>query len=369
VPPGRSTLDDMSRHHPAFLLFALTACKAPCATVGAVCTVVGTGVSGFNGEGLDAKASWLFYPSALVVDPGGALVISDYNNYLIRRWDEDGRLSSIAGLGVHAYAVPGPAADSPLENAVDLHYGPDGALYVSEQHSSRILAIVDGQLSIAAGSGEIGYAGDEGPAQDAVMDYNSGVAVHPDGRLFIADTSNHVIREVGTDGIIRLLAGSPGENAYVDGALAEARFDEPQRMHVDGDLLYVADTRNHAIRRIDLVAGTVSTFAGTGEAGYSGDGGPAAEARLDTPWSVTVDGEGAFWVADSNNHVVRRIDSEGTIETIAGTGTAGGLLDGKDPLESTFNFPSDTVIGADGNLYVADMLNSAVREVVLVEPP
>ncbi len=334
----------------------LGACQAPadldCNDKGVVCTIAGTGQLGFNGEDKPADDTWLFFPSALQWDANGDLLVDDFNNMLIRALEPDGTLVSVAGTNEHAYAIEGPAVASPLENPFDLAADPAGGFYVAELHSARILHVdAAGTLTIFAGCGKVGYAGDGGLATDAFLSEVAGVAVHEDGRVFIADTDNDAIRVVDRDGTITtLVAGVPS----------------PQHLRVFGDDLFVAVREGHAIQRVDLVSGALEMFAGNGEHGFSGDGGPATEARLARPIGMTVGPDGNLYVADSENNVVRRVDADGTIETVLGAPGEAGFSGLPTAIaDARLYSPADVLFGPDGRLYVADMLNAAVRAVWL----
>lgn len=330
----------------------------PCDEPGTVCRVAGRGdqLNGFNGEDLLATQSMLYYPTALSELPDGRLVIVDFNNMRIRALQEDGTLLDLAGSGFHAYAQEGPALDSPLENPIDVAVDVDGSLYISELHAARILHVdPTGMLSIVAGTGDPGYSGDGGPALEAELSESAGVSLLEDGRIIIADTENHCLRVIQPDGRIDTLLGGPQ---------SEVNLQDPERVRVapDGSLL-VANTGEHRIERVDPDSGQRSIIAGTGEAGSAGDGGPAVEAQLQDPTSAVEDLEGNIWIADSGNHLIRRVDADGIIHTYAGTGEPGFSGDGGPASEASFNLPSDVHIGADGALYIADLLNGAVRRV------
>src|SRR6185295_14141526 len=182
---------------------------------------------GFNGQDRAAADTWLFYPSALAWDADGNLLVDDFNNMLIRTLRTDGSLVTVAGTNEHAYAIEGPALASPLENPFDIATDPAGGFYVAELHSARILRVDGvGSLTVVAGCGKPGYSGDGGPATDAFLSESSGVAVHEDGRVFVADTDNDAIRVVDPDGTIATLAKG---------------FAAPQHLRVFGDELYVAE--------------------------------------------------------------------------------------------------------------------------------
>jgi DNA-binding beta-propeller fold protein YncE len=323
-----------------------------CNEPGVVCTIAGTGQLGFNGQDRAADDTWLFYPSALQADGDGHLLVDDFNNMLIRSLQPDGTLVTVAGTTEHAYAVEGPARASPMENPFDLAVDPAGGFYVAELHSARILRVdAAGSLTIAAGCGKIGYAGDGGPATEAFLSESSGVAVHEDGRVFVADTGNDAIRVVDPDGSISTLATG---------------LAAPQHVRVFGDELYVAEREAHVIRRIDLESGVAEVVAGTGEAGFSGDGGPATEAQLARPIGMTIGSDGALYVADSENNVIRRVDADGIIETVLGSPGESGFDGLPVAIDDARLFdPADVLFAPDGRLYVADMLNGAVRAVWL----
>jgi DNA-binding beta-propeller fold protein YncE len=335
-----------------------------CDVSGAICTVAGVpGTLGFNGEGLAAQASWLYFPSALAWSSDGQLLVSDFNNYRVRVIGADDVLSTLIGRGRHGWALVGEkGTDSDLENVVDISVGADGRMALAELHTDRVMSFEStGRIGHVAGDGEEGAAGDGGLATVARLRGPSGVAVGDDGRVYVSDSGNHVVRVVGTDGVIDLLLGD-----YVAGWADDAgrpRLNQPQRVRVDGERLLVADTGNHVVRAIDLGSGAASIIAGTGEPGNAGDGGLATDALLDQPVSAIAAPDGTILVVDARAHVVRRINRDGVIETIAGTGIAGLDGDGGPARFARLNGPADVVVGSDGAIYVADMMNGAVRRI------
>lgn len=338
-----------------------------CAPAGKLCTVAGDpGKSGFNGDG-PAEDSWLFYPSGLDFDPQGRLVIDDFNNMRIRRIEDDGSLVTVMGNGYHAYAVPGAnALDTPMENPVDIRYDPDGRICVAELHAARILTLDDnGLVHVIAGTGDIGFSGDGGPAVDAMISQVASIDIAPDGTMYLADTDNDVIRAIDPDGIITTVAGTPGVGGFEDGI--PGAFDGPQRVRLHEGGLLVADTFNDAIRRVDLDTGEVTTLAGTGTPGDTPDGELAEGAPLNEPLGVIGLDDGSLIVAESGAHRVRRI-ADGVLSTLAGTGEPGTDGDGKDALEAELYYPADVLPDGFGGLYIADMRNSAVRHVGEVLP-
>ncbi len=340
----------------------LTAILLACQREPTIDTVAGIGgVSMAGGDGLPARKTGLYMPTAITFDPEGRLVIDDFNNFKVRRLEADGTLRTIVGWGVHGWASIGAdPLESDLENAIDASYLPDGGLLLAELHAGRILVVHDTIEVFARGYLEqLGNAGDGGPATSAWLSEARGVTAGDDGRVWISDTDNQCVRVVEVDGTIHHVAGGP-EPGFADGGSEDARFAMPERLRVapDGGV-WVADTQNHAIRRIDPQTFEVETMAGTGEEGFSGDGGPATAARLASPTGVWPLEGGDFLIADSENHRVRLV-RDGVIETLAGTGTAAFSGDGGKAIEATLNFPAD-LRAQDGEIYVADMLNGAIR--------
>jgi sugar lactone lactonase YvrE len=220
-----------------------------------------------------------------------------------------------------------------------------------------------GAISILAGTGIQGYAGDEGPAAGAELNYPVGVAVDADGDLFIADTANNRIRKVDRTGVITTVAGNGAQGYAGDGGPAiGAELNQPTDVAVDSDgHFYIADNRNFCIRRVDTT-GVISTLAGNGTEGYAGDGGPATGAELDTAVGLTLDASGNLYIADANNNRVRRVDRNGTIATVAGNGTGGFTGDGVSATGAELNDPVGLAVDASGNLYIADDKNNRIRK-------
>ena len=264
------------------------------------------------------------------------------------------RRGLIAGLGlVFAGTV---SAQAPLAVPV----GADGK---PEAPEGMTLETVD-VIETLAGTGAVGYGGDGGPASRAFFRFPRGVAADASGNIYVADSRDHRIRKIDSEGTITTLAGN-GERGYGgDGGPATlARLDHPEGVAADGvGNVYVADSENHRIRKIDA-AGIITTIVGTGVRGDQGDGGPAAEARLSFPAGVAVDGEGSVYVADSWNHRVRRIDRGGTITTLAGRGFQGYVGNGGPAAAAALANPTGVAVDSEGNVYVADTWNHRVRRI------
>ncbi len=225
---------------------------------------------------------------------------------------------------------------------------------------------VGNEIVTVAGNGSAGYSGDGGPAVQAQLNQPFGVARGPDGHLYICDTGNHVIRRVASDGTIATVAGN-GEAGYSgDGGPAlEAGLNEPYEIRFDreGNLLFV-ERANHVVRRVDRQTGLISTLAGTGQEGFSGDGGPAVEARLNQPHSIQVGPEGDLFICDIGNHRVRKVAVEdGRILTFAGTGEQGKTPDGAALAGTPLNGPRALDFDAGGNLWLALREGNAVYRI------
>ena len=221
-----------------------------------------------------------------------------------------------------------------------------------------------GVIETLAGTGWEDFSGDGGPASRASLRFPRGVATDAAGNIYVTDTRDHRIRRIDSQGMITTFAGTGRRGFEVGGRPAtEARLDHPEAVAVDRDgNVYVAESGNHRISRIDS-AGVITPFAGTGERGYGGDGGPATEALLDAPAGIAVDSAGNVYVADTWNHRVRRVDRQGTITTLAGTGLWGYRGDGTAATRAQLAYPASVAIDAAGNVYVADSWNHRIRRI------
>jgi len=221
-------------------------------------------------------------------------------------------------------------------------------------------------IETVAGDGTEDYSGDGGPAVQARLDHPNGVAVDASGSIYIADSYNHCIRKVDTSGIITTVAGDGTEDYSGDGGPAvQAKMDYPFGVAADGSgNLYIADSHNYRIRKVDT-SGIITTVAGDGTHGYSGDGGPAARAKLDWPYGVAVDASGNIYIADAWNHCIRKLDTSGIIRTVAGDGTQDYSGDGGPAVQAKLSRPCGVAVDASGNIYVADMYNHCIRKLGL----
>ncbi len=273
-------------------------------------TLAGTGFPGDSEGGSDPLQAKFHSPTGLAVEPEGGILFSDTGNQRLRRL-EGGLLSNFAGTGSPGFQDDVPALEAPLNAPTGLAVDASGDVIWADTLNHRIRHIgAAGYVSVIAGTGVAGFSGDGGRPYPAQLNAPQGVFISQDGRLFVADTGNHRIRLItrNPDRIVTI-AGNGVQGYSGDGGPAlEASLDSPTGLFVDDlDRLFVADTGNHRIRMIDLTTGTIETIAGLGEAGFSGDGGPATAARLHSPWGLTVDSQGNLFVADSGNQRIRFI--------------------------------------------------------------
>jgi sugar lactone lactonase YvrE len=271
------------------------------------------------GDGGPATSATLADPRGIGVASNGDLYIADRYHAVVRRVSEDGTISRFAGsYEPGSSGDGGPAGSAQLREPNGIAVGPDGAVYIADSGENRVRRVdTDGTITTVAGTGAGDFGGDGGQATEAHLHWPSGLAVAPDGTLYIADTDNHRIRRIDTDGTITTVAGTGEEGFTSDGVAAtDAALHGPQAVAVDPDgIVYIADTGNHRIRRIDT-DGTITTVAGTGEEGDHGEGGAATNASLAMPQGIVFAPDGTLYIADTGNDRLCRIAPNGTITTV-----------------------------------------------------
>jgi DNA-binding beta-propeller fold protein YncE len=380
------------------LLFSLAVIAAGCdddpvwsvKQSGAIYTVAGTGVAGDGADGLDPKATMLYLPSDIAFAPDGQLVIVDWNNHRIRQVQADGHLKIVAGVGELTPEQGTDQVTDRLNHPTDVTFDPQGRMVIAAWHNSRIKRLLpSGMLEDIAGTGGRAYGGDGGPALQAILNLPASVLYDPAGNLLVSDQANQRIRRIDPAMTITTMAGNGMKGFAGDGGPAlDAKFSLPMGQmghpaaHITrsatGDL-YLADTDNNRIRRIDA-AGMVSTVAGTGVAGAEGVEGPALMAQLDHPVDVAIGPEGALYIADTENHCVRKVQND-VISTVAGTCTracpandlnapcrcpstdAACIGDGGPARTAHLKRPTGIAFDPAGNLFIADTLDHRVRVV------
>ncbi len=336
-----------------------------------ITTVAGNGNEGFSGDGGPAAEARLKKPEGLAFDASGNLFIADSFNHCIRRLDRASSvITTIAGTGKRGYAGDGgPAAQAVFRYVMDIVIDARGNSYVADPYNQRVRRIdaVTGRVATLAGTGEEGYSGDGGPAAGAMLADPRALALDMQEGLHIADRYSHCVRRVDfATGVITTVAGR-GEKGYSGdgGPAAEARFNQPSALACDprGNL-YIADCWNYRIRRLDAGTGQMTTVVGFGKMGLSGDGGLATEARIGFVEGLAVDGAGNLYLADHSYHCIRRLDvATGAISTVAGGEKKGFAGDGGPAIKARFKKPGGLAFDANGDLYVSDRGNARVRKI------
>jgi sugar lactone lactonase YvrE len=400
--------------------------KQPHIGVGQIGTIIGTGEEGTNK--VDANADGVVDPpinalEAMIDQPmdvafskDGRLYVIDWNGHKIRTMNPDGTLAFVVGTGIEGDACEGTPVDGkcPMDTAelnhpTDITFDDTGRMVIAAWHNAKIKRVdLDAQLlENVCGTGNRKFEGDGMPCVDATgkaqvsFDLPSSVAFDAAGNLFISDQANQVIRRLGAaDGIVKVVAGScPGTPGF--GCPAGRGYDGDDGPATTGHLsnnlgqgtdpqgkmafdprdgsLYIADTGNNVVRKVtpgsdgiigegDPAEEIITTVAGNGSPGYSGDGGPATAAQLSSPTDVAIDKDGTIYIADRSNSCIRRVTGDGTISTVAGQcGNVGNAGDGELATEAGLRTPYGVALDYKGGLYIADTLNQCIRKVVLAK--
>ena len=315
------------------------------------------------GGGSYNSGSFLSFPFDLFVAESGELYIADTGNHRIRKVATDGMMVTVAGTGRRAYSGDGgPATQARLREPRGVFVTASGEIYIADTNNHCIRKVAtDGTISTVAGIGVRGFSGDGGPATQARLSQPWSVAALPSGEVYITDTNNHRIRKVATDGTISTVVGTGVRGFSGDGGPAtQAQLNSPGVIvALPSSEIYIADTNNHRIRKIGT-NGTISTVAGMGEPGFSGDGGPATQARLLVPRGISVSPSGVLYIADTFNHRVRKVEPDGTISTVMGAGSGRFSGEGGRPQEVHLSFPFG-LFALDRDLYVADTNHQRIR--------
>ncbi|UQI44822.1 NHL repeat-containing protein [Streptomyces sp. HU2014] len=333
-------------------------------------TVAGNGDADYTGDGKSATTTALHRPSAVAADASGNLYIADSKNHRVRRVDAGtGIVTTVAGTGEDGFAGDyGPAAKALLNRPDGVAVDSAGHLYIADTDNHRIRKVDAHSRTITtvAGIGKAYFSGDEGPATEAYLNNPRGVAVDSLGNLYIADSNNERVRRVDArTGIITTVAGTYGYGTPGDGGSAvDAHLYGPYGVAVDfAGNLYIADTYHHLVRKVDARTRIITTVAGNGEPGFTGDG-PAVKNSLYHPRGVAVDAAGNLYIADTDDHRIRRVDAATRImTTVAGNGKTGFTGDGEPATETPLYSPFGVALDSAGNVYIADTENHRVRKV------
>jgi sugar lactone lactonase YvrE len=306
-------------------------------------------------------------PEALAFDADGNLYISEFESNRIDRIGEGSDVQVVAGTGAAGYSGDGgPAFDAELSAPTGLAFNAAGILLLADHHNGCIRTVdAAGIIDRLWGAcGTVGYSGDGGPALDAEMNDPIGIAIDGEGRLWIADELNGRVRRVNVDGSIETIAGGgtvKPANAKDGTAATKLRLSHPSYVAIDDSgNVYFSDFIENVVMRIDP-SGGATRVAGTGGAGSGGDGGPATEAELNFPTGLALDGSGNLYISDAENHEIRMVDADGIITTVAGTGEAGYSGDGGPAVDAQLQAPAGLAFDPSGRLVFADQGNNLVR--------
>ena len=353
---------------------------------GTIVTVAGQSPSGYSGDGGPARDAYMNEPRMSTFDGAGNMYIVDTFNQVIRRVGTDGIITTMAGKGggyvprkdadcKENFSGEGvPAREATMSCPHSAAVAADGDLYIADS-ANHVVRKVDSETgiitSVVGEGGKNGDDGDGGPATAAHIDGPKGIVFDANWNLLIADSGNDKIRRVdATTGVISTIAGTGKTGGGGDGGPAPAaELHEPRTIAVapDGSIFFT-EPQVHRVRRIDP-SGIITTFAGTGKAGFSGDGGPAAKAQLNLARGVNVDGAGVVWIVDSLNQRIRKVDTGGIITTVAGHGKAcyyssrNTCGDGGPAAEAGFAVPRAVDFDEAGNVFVADTFNERIRRI------
>jgi hypothetical protein len=347
-------------------------------TLGDIDTIAGNGSAGYSGDNGPANLAQLDKPNGVFVDVSDNIYIADTENHVIRMvYDDAGtmKITTVAGDGSGGYLGDDmPATSSRLNKPRGVWLDESGNILIADADNNRARLVYDDggtmMITTVAGDGSAAYSGDNGPATSASLKKPHAVCVYEaqaPSYLHIADADNDRVRMVDSSiRIITTVAGTWWAGYNGDGFPAKwARLYYPRGVHVDGSRnVYIADTYNHRIRKVDGDTGIITTVAGNGSKGFSGDGGPATNAKLRYPYNVFVDTAGNIFIVDTMNYRIRKVDAgTGIITTVAGDGNAGNRGDGGPATAASIRKSFDAAVDGEGNLYIADTHNHIIRKV------
>ncbi|HUI46112.1 MAG TPA: hypothetical protein VL122_09055, partial [Nitrospirota bacterium] len=354
------------------LLCAFPGSVAACQTSippGQINKLAGTGDDAYSGDGAPAAHACVNNPSQVTVDSYNNIYVADTNNNCVRMIDPAGNITTVAGTCNPGEGQAGDGGSlSGLKKPTSVTVDMNGNIYISDSGNNVIKRIdCTKVVTVIAGNGHPGYSGDGGQATSATFKLPSYIYLDKSGNMYVADSGNNVVRRIDANGIVTTIAGEASNKPgyYGDGGPAtKASLNNPTGVAVDANgLVYIADSGNNCVRMVDA-KGTITTIAGNGNAGSSGDGGAAVSAKLHDPTSVSVDPSGNLIITDSGNNKIREISAAtGIIKTIVGTGNAGDVADGIEAIVANLRNPSGCYVDTDGSIYIADTGNNKVLKV------
>jgi hypothetical protein len=352
-----------------YILFAFLICFNQI-NAQTITTVAGTGTGGYSGDGGSATNAKLYAPWGIATDASGNLYIADDDNYRIRKVNSNGIITTVAGNGTQGFSGDGGlATNAKLTGTFGITLDKIGNIYIVDEGNSRVRKVnTNGIITTFAGNGNGGNSGDGGLAINATLSEPWGVTVDGLGNVFVSNNYSNVVRKINTNGIISTIAGivSYGPSGYSgDGGNAtNAKLYGPAGLAADASgNLYIADSYNNRIRKVNS-NGIISTFAGTGFRGSTGDGGPATSAEFFYPQGITLDSSGNLYIADFSNSRIRIVNTLGIISTFAGTGGNGTTGDGGLAINAEVGNCISVAIDPSGNVYICEHGNQVIRKVL-----
>ncbi|HEX4130991.1 MAG TPA: hypothetical protein VHZ24_13190 [Pirellulales bacterium] len=344
---------------------------AAAAQAGMIDTVAGTGNAGNNGSSGVATEINIDQPFGVEIGRDGALYVTEVGQHRVRRVDlSSDELTTVAGSGIKGYAGDGgPATEAQLNEPYEVRFDSRGNMLFVEMKNNVVRRVdrATGRIATIAGTGKAGYSGDGGPATHAALSSPHSIALDTADNVYIADIANHRVRRVDAKtGVIDSIAGNGEKKLPQPGPARNRPMFGPRALCIDQGTLWIALREGNSVWKMNLADGRLAHVAGTGKKGFSGDGGPAAQATFDGPKGIALDPRGNVFVVDTENQVIRKIDPRGgTIVTVAGIGPqAGGYGgDGGPATKAKMDRPHGIGIGPDGTLYIGDTNNHRVRRV------
>lgn len=335
------------------------------ATAQTITTIAG-GALLDGGDGGPATKAVLNNPYGIAIDPSGNIYFADRNNHRIRKINSAGIITTIAGTGKAGYSGDGrPASRASINYPIGVASDGNGNLLFSDRYNNCVRKIDlsgKGIITTIAGTGQPGYSGEGGLAEDAQLNGPAGILVGQNGNIFICDAYNNCIRKINEAGIITTFSGTATKGYYGEGRMAmEAELYEPYGIAADSaGNIYFTEYGNERVRKINA-SGIITTIAGTGIPGYSGDGSQATLAGLNHPTGIAIDKNGNIIIADGDNNCIRKINTAGIISTIAGTGEPGFSGDNGPAAIAALSGPAGVALDGNDNIYFSDLGNNRIR--------
>ena len=334
---------------------------------GIITTIAGNGIAGYSGDGGPALKATLNFPAGLALDKNNNLYIADRNNHRIRKVSPEGIITTVVGTGVMGFSGDGERAlQAQLNLPSDVEMGPGDEIYISDRSNNRIRKVDEhGIITTVAGIGIAGFGGDFGPAKKAFLKYPFGIGLDQKGNLYIADRGNNRVRKVDSLGIITTFAGDSMHSFGGDyGPASHSNLAYPTDVAADGEgNIYIADRNNNRIRKIDEL-GVITTFMGVGKTEFNGDNEIAPETSLHLPLAIALHPDNRLLVVDRSHFRIRSVGLKNyAVETIAGNGRSLFKGDGGPGPGATLNTPSGIVIDSKNNILFADLQHHRIRKI------